>query len=61
MKVKELLEHIDGCFKVWITEKDRKTTVVLLTNKWELPEYLKDEIIDNWLVCEERVKVSLAR
>ena len=24
MTVEELMRHIDGCFEIWITEKDKK-------------------------------------
>lgn len=61
MTVGELMEHIDGCFKIWITKKDRKTTVHQCDNKWDIPEEIKKEIVDNWFCCEKRVKVALDR
>lgn len=30
MKVAELLNHIDGIFKIYVTEKDKKTEVAQL-------------------------------
>ena len=35
MTVEELMRHIDGCFEIWITEKDKKTTVCKCDDKWE--------------------------
>lgn len=61
MTVEELMKHIDGCFKIWITEKDKKTEVVSVDNKWEIPENLEKEMVSDWICCEKRVKVALNR
>ena len=61
MTVEELMKHIDGCFKIWITEKDRKTIVCQCNDKWDKPEEIEKEIVDNWICCEKRVKVCLDR
>ncbi len=61
MTVQELMEHIDGCFKIWITEKDRKTEVAFLEDKWDIPKEIEKECVSNWIVCEKRVKVALDR
>lgn len=59
--LEELMKHIDGCFKIWITEKDRKTIVCQCNDKWDIPEEIEKEIVDNWICCEKRVKVCLDR
>lgn len=45
MTVEELMKHIDGCFKIWITEKDRKTIVCQCNDKWDIPEEIEKEIV----------------
>ena len=49
MSVAELMDHIDGCFKILITEKDRKTEIGYFDDKWDVPEEIEKERISNCL------------
>ena len=61
MTVEELMRHIDGCFEIWITEKDKKTTVCKCDDKWKIPEEVEIETVGDWFCYEKRVKVALDR
>ena len=61
MLVADLMNHIDGCFKIWITEKDKKTEIGYFDDKYVIPEGIEKERVSNWFVCENRVKVALDR
>ena len=59
MKLKELLVHIDGCFKIWLVEKDRETDIGRFDDKWDIPEELENEKVENWICCENLTKIAL--
>lgn len=46
MKVKELMDHIDSCFKIYIARKD-KTKIGYYSDKWEIPSDIAEMEIFN--------------
>lgn len=61
MKVSELLKHIDGIFKIYITEKDKKTEVGLYADKWDVPNEICEQSMSDWFLTENRVRIALDR
>lgn len=61
MRLSDLLNHIDGTFKIYVTEKDKKTEVGLYADKWDVPNEITKEPIFDWFLCDNRVKIAINR